>query len=126
MKLPDGAVVSPTSWSHIANELLVKTKLRDWLDGKIGDNMVGKYVVEVVNRLNVRFSDAENGFAGASSRINGMSGVKDAYKAFLPIGLSYDMFKFNHSTIQANYYSYDGQKTLTLTWGGTFDAGGSK
>ena len=50
-----------------------------------------------------------------------MSGVQDAYKAFMPIGLSYDMFKFNFSTIQANYYSYDGQKTLTLTWGGTWE-----
>ncbi|HVJ84125.1 MAG TPA: hypothetical protein VM452_00700 [Caulifigura sp.] len=121
VKLPDGAVVTPTSWSHIANELLLKTKFRDWLDGLIGDNLVGGLVVEAVNRLNLRFSDAENGFAGLPSRVNGMSGLRDAYKAFMPIGISYDLFKFNNSTMQANYYSYDGQKTLTLTWSGTWE-----
>jgi len=126
VQLPDGAVVTPTSWSHIANELIVKTKVRDWLDGKIGDKFLGAEIVEVVNRLNVRFSDAENGFAGLSSRVNGMSGAREAWKAFLPIGLSYDLFKFNKSLVQANYYSYDGQQTLTLTWSGTFEAGGSK
>lgn len=63
MNLPYGVVVTPTSWSHIANELLLKTKFRDWLDKKIGDNWLGGLVVEVVNRLNLRFSDAENGFA---------------------------------------------------------------
>lgn len=93
---PDGtAAVTATSWSHIANELLLKTEFRDWLDGKIGDKLVGKYVVEVVNRLNLRFPDAENGFAGLSSRVNDISGVKDLGgigKAFMPIGLSYDLF----------------------------------
>ena len=124
--LPYGAVVTPTSWSHIANELLVKTMFRDWLDGKIGDNLLGGLVVEAVNRLNVRFSDAENGFAGLPDRVNSISGVKDIGKAFMPIGVSYDLLKFQNSTVQFNYYKYDGQKTLTLTWGGTFDAGGSK
>jgi hypothetical protein len=124
VQLPDGAAVTPTSWSHIANELLLKTKFRDWLDGLIGDNLLGGLVVEAVNRLNLRFSDAENGFAGLSSRVNSVSGARDfggMAKAFMPIGLSYDMFKFNNSLIQANYYSYDGQKTLTLTWSGTWE-----
>ena len=123
VKLPDGAVVTPTSWSHIANELIVKTKIRDWLDGIADDNVVGKYVVEVVNRLNLRFPDAENGFAGLPSRVNNISGLSDIKgigKAIMPIGLSYDMFKFNDSLVQANYYSYDGQNTLTITWSGTF------
>ena len=124
--LPYGAVVTPTSWSHIANELLVKTKFRDWLDGKIGDNLLGGLVVEAVNRLNVRFPDAENGFAGLPERVNNMSGLKDFASAMMPIGVSYDLLKFQNSTVQFNYFKYDGQKTLTLTWGGTFEAGGSK
>jgi len=126
---PDGAVVTPTFWGHLANELLLKTKFRDWLDGLIGDNVVGSLVVEAVNRLSLRFPDAENGFAGLEGKVNRISGigdVKDIGKALLPIGLSADLLRFKNSTVQANYYWHDGQQTLTLSWGGTFDKFGSK
>lgn len=129
VKLPEGAVVTPTFWGHIANELLLKTKVRDWLKGTIGDNLVGAAVVEVVNRLSLRFPDAENGFAGLENRVNNISGLKDLGgigKAIMPIGLTADLARFENSTVQANYYSYDGQKTLTISWGGTFEAFGSK
>jgi hypothetical protein len=126
---PDGAVVTPTFWGHIANELLLKTKFRDWLDKKIGDNVVGALVVEAVNRLSVRFPDAENGFAGLEDRVNRIKGPTDLRgigKALAPIGASFDVLKFKNSTVQANYYNYDGQRTLTLSWGGTFEKFGSK
>lgn len=126
---PDGAVVTPTFWGHIANELLLKTKFRDWLDGAIGDNVVGSLVVEVVNRVSLRFPDAENGFAGLEGKINRITGLDDLSgigKTFLPIGLSADLAYLRHSTVQANYYWYDGQQTLTISWGGTFDKFGSK
>ena len=126
---PDGAAVTPTFWGHLANELLLKTKFRDWLDGLIGDNVVGGIVVEAVNRLSLRFPDAENAFAGLEGRVNRISGpgdVKNIGKAFLPIGASADLVRFKNSTIQANYYWHDGQQTLTLSWGGTFDKFGSK
>jgi hypothetical protein len=126
---PEGAVVTPTFWGHLANELLLKTKFRDWLDGAIGDNVVGSLVVEVVNRLSLRFPDAENGFAGLQgkmNRITGLNDVKGIGKALLPIGLSADLAHLRNSTVQANYYWYDGQHTLTISWGGTFDKFGSK
>lgn len=126
---PDGAVVTPTFWGHIANELLLKTMFRNWLDGLVGDNVVGALVIEAVNRLSLRFSDAENGFAGLTDRVNRISGVgdvRDIGKALLPIGVSADLVRLRNSTIQANYYWHDGQQTLTLTWGGTFDKFGSK
>lgn len=126
---PEGAVVTPTFWGHLANELLLKTKFRDWLDGAIGDNVVGAVVVEVVNRLSLRFPDAENGFAGLQgkmNRITGLNDVKGIGKTLLPIGLSADLAYFKNSTVQANYYWYDGQRTLTISWGGTFDKFGSK
>ena len=53
-------------------------------------------------------------------------GIKGIGKVFMPIGISADLVKFKNSTVQANYYSYDGQRTLTLSWGGTFDKLGSK
>jgi len=126
---PEGAVVTPTFWGHLANELLLKTKFRDWLDGAIGDNLVGSLVVEVVNRLSLRFPDAENRFAGLRGkmdRITGPTDVKGIGKALLPIGLSADLAHLRNSTVQANYYWYDGQHTLTISWGGTFDKFGSK
>lgn len=126
---PEGAVVTPSFWGHIANELLLKTKFRDWLDGAIGDNVVGSLVVEAVNRLSLRFPDSENGFAGLEGKVNSIKGINDLSgigKAFLPIGLSADLVYFKNSTVQANYYWYDGQQTLTLSWGGTFDKFGSK
>jgi hypothetical protein len=126
---PDGAVVTPTFWGHLANELLLKTKFRDWLKGAIGDNDVGAVVVEVINRLSLRFPDAENRFAGLKGkmdRITGPTDVKGIGKAFLPIGLSADLAHLRNSTVQANYYWYDGQQTLTISWGGTFDKFGSK
>jgi hypothetical protein len=126
---PEGAVVTPTFWGHLANELLLKTKFRDWLDGAIGDNVVGSLVVEVVNRLSLRFPDAENRFAGLRGKVNsitGLSDVKGIGKAFLPIGLSADLAHLRNSTVQANYYWHDGQQTLTISWGGTFDKFGSK
>src|SRR5215204_42558 len=126
---PEGAVVTPTFWGHLANELLLKTKFRDWLDGAIGDNLVGSLVVEVVNRLSLRFPDAENRFAGLRGnidRITGLNDVKGIGKAFLPIGLSADLAHLRNSTVQANYYWHDGQHTLTISWGGTFDKFGSK
>jgi hypothetical protein len=126
---PEGAVVTPTFWGHLANELLLKTKFRDWLDGAIGDNVVGSLVVEVVNRLSLRFPDAENGFAGLHgkmNRITGLNDVKGIGKALLPVGLSADLAHLRNSTVQANYYWYDGQHTLTISWGGTFDKFGSK
>jgi len=127
--LPDGAVVTPTFWGHIANELLLKTKFRDWLKGKIGDSAVGGFVVEVVNRLSLRFPDAENGFAGLKGRVNNIAGITDVAgigKTLMPIGASLDLVKLKNSTVQANYYSYDGQRTLTISWGGTFEKFGSK
>jgi hypothetical protein len=126
---PEGAVVTPTFWGHIANELLLKTKFRDWLKGKVGDNVVGALVVEVVNRLSARFPDAENGFAGLEDKVNRIKGptdLKGIGKTLMPIGASLDLVKLKNSTIQTNYYSYDGQRTLTLSWGGTFDKFGSK
>lgn len=126
---PEGAVVTPTFWGHLANELLLKTKFRDWLDGAIGDNAVGAVVVEAVNRLSLRFPDAENGFAGLKGRMDRITGpgdVKGIGKAFLPIGLSADLIHLRNSTVQANYYWHDGQQTLTISWGGTFDKFGSK
>jgi hypothetical protein len=126
---PDGAVVTATFWGHLANELLLKSKFRDWLDGKIGDNIVGSVIVEAVNRTALRFSDAENGFAGLQSRMNGITGLNDVKgigKAFLPIGVSVDLAYFKNSTVQANYYWHDGQQTLTISWGGTFEKFGSK
>ena len=126
---PEGAVVTPTFWGHLANELLLKTKFRDWLDGAIGDNVVGSVVVEVINRLALRFPDAENGFAGLQgkmNRITGLTDVKGIGKAFLPIGVSADLAQLRNSTVQANYYWHDGQHTLTISWGGTFDKFGSK
>jgi hypothetical protein len=47
-------------------------------------------------------------------------------KAFLPIGVSADLIHLRNSTVQANYYWHDGQQTLTISWGGTFDKFGSK
>ena len=31
-----------------------------------------------------------------------------------------------NSTVQVNYYWYEGQHTLTISWGGTFNKFGSK
>jgi hypothetical protein len=129
VRTPEGAVVTPTFWGHLANELLLKTKFRDWLDGAIGDSLVGAVVVEVVNRLSLRFPDAENGFAGLQGKMNRITGPNDVTgigKTLLPIGLSADLAYFKNSTVQANYYWYDGQHTLTISWGGTFDKFGSK
>jgi hypothetical protein len=126
---PEGAAVTPTFWGHLANELLLKTEFRNWLNGTIGDNVVGKLVVEAVNRLSLRFSDAENGFAGLEGRVNRIKGptdLKGIGKTLLPIGLSADLAYFKNSTVQANYYWHDGQHTLTISWGGTFDKFGSK
>ena len=114
---------------HLANELLLKTKFRDWLNGKIGDNAVGALVVEAVNRTSLRFSDAENGFAGLKGRMDQITGLSDLTgigKAFLPIGVSADLVYLRNSTVQANYYWYDGEHTLTISWGGTFEKFGSK
>jgi hypothetical protein len=126
---PDGAVVTPTFYGHLANELLLKTKFRDWLDGAIGDNAVGSVVVEAINRMSLRFPDAENGFAGLEGKVNsirGLNDVKGIGKVFLPIGLSMDLAHLRNSKVQANYYWNDGQQTVTISWGGTFEKFGSK
>jgi hypothetical protein len=127
--LPDGVVVTPSSWSHIANELLLQTKFQEWLEGKIGGNIIGDFVVGAVSRLSLRFSDAENGFAGLQgrvNRINGLTDIKGMARTVLPIGLSEDLYYFKNSKVQFNYYWYDDQHTFTLSWGGTFDKWGSK
>jgi hypothetical protein len=124
--MPDGAVVTPTFFGHLANELLLKSEFRDWLNGKIGGNWFGKLVIEAINRVSLRFPDAENGFAGLENKVNSIGSATDVGKAFLPIGASYDMFRFKNSTIQVNYYWYDSLQTLMLSWGGTFDKFGSK
>jgi hypothetical protein len=129
VNIPEGAVVTPTFWGHLANELLLKTNFRDWLNGLIGDNALGSLVVEAVNRLSLRFPDAENRFAGLEGKVNRITGVTDVKgigKAFLPIGLSADLVRLRRSTVQANYYWHDGQHTLTISWGGTFEKFGSK
>jgi hypothetical protein len=123
LKTPQGVVVGPSFWSHLANELLFKTEFRNWLDGLLPDNRVGNFVVEVVNRTSLRFSDAENGFAGLKERVDRIKGPKDIRgigQTLLPIGVSVDVARFRQSTAQFNYFSYGGQKTLTITLGGTF------
>jgi hypothetical protein len=129
LSVPDGVVVTPTFYGHLVNELLLKSKFRDWLDGRVHGNFIGDIVVEAVNRVALRFPDAENHFAGLSNRVNSIAGIKDVggiAKAFLPIGVSADLVHLRNSTVQANYYWHDGQQTLTISWGGTFEAFGSK
>jgi hypothetical protein len=126
---PEGAVVTPTFWGHLANELLLKTEFRDWLKGQIDDKAIKNIVVEAINRISLRFPDAENGFAGLSNRVNSIKGIGDVKgigKALLPIGLSADLVHLRNSTVQANYYWHDGQQTLTISWGGTFEKFDSK
>ena len=98
---PEGAVVTPTFWGHLANELLLKTKFRDWLDGAIGDNAIGSLVVEAVNRLSPRFAEAENRFAGLRGKIDRITGLDDIEgigKAFLLT----ETWLFQHFPAQAN------------------------
>lgn len=120
---PDGVAVGPSFWSHFANELLFKTNFRDWLDGLLPDHWLANFVVEVVNRLSLRFSDVENGFAGLKDRVDQIKGPTD-YKGIgrtlLPIGMSLDVARFRNSTVQFNYYWIGGEKTLTVSFGGTF------
>ena len=129
LSVPEGVVVTPTFYGHLVNELLLKTKFRDWLDGHVHGNFIGDIVVEAVNRLALRFPDAENHFAGLSNRVNSIGGIKDVgavAEVFLPIGMSAEVIQLRRSTVQANYYWYDGQQTLTISWGGNFEAFGSK
>jgi hypothetical protein len=129
MNTPEGAIVTATFWGHLANELLLKTKFRDWLDGKLPENWIGKLVVETVNHLSLRFPDAENNFAGLRGKVNDISGLSDwkgIGNTLLPIGLSADLFHLRNSTVQANYFWHDGQQTIAVSWGGTFDKFGSK
>jgi len=126
---PEGAVVTASFWSHLANELLLKTEFQKWLKGAIGDNCIGSLVVEAVSRLSLRFPDVENGFAGLQGRMDRITGpadVKGIGKALLPIGVSADVAYLKNSTVQANYYWHDGQHTVTISWGGTFNKFGSK
>ncbi len=128
LSVPDGVVVTPTFYGHLVNELLLKTTFRDWLDGHVHGNFIGDIVVEAVNRVALRFPDAENHFAGLSNRVNSIAGIKDVggiAKAFLPIGVSADLVRLRRSTVQANYFWHDGQQTLTISWGGNFEAFGS-
>jgi hypothetical protein len=127
--LPGGAgsIVNPSFWSHVANELLLKTIFRDWLDGVTPDNLVGKLVVEAVNRVSLRFPDVENQFAGLKGKVDkintkgGTRGVAEGIgKTLLPIGVSADFFRLDNSTIQGNVFWNDGQTTFTLSWGGKF------
>ena len=129
LSVPDGAMVTPTFYGHLVNELLLKTEFRDWLKGKLPDTALGRFVIECVNRVSLRFPDAENRFAGLSNRVNQISGISDVggiAKTFLPIGATADLVRMRNSTVQANYYNYDGQRTVTISWGGTFEAFGSK
>ncbi len=129
MNTPDGVVITPSFWGHFANELLLKTKFRDWLDGKLPDNMIGNFVVESVNRLSLQFPNAENHFAGLRGRVNDISGLGDwkgIAKTLLPIGVSADIVRLRNSTIQANYFWHDGQQTIALSWGGTHEIFDSK
>ena len=120
---PDGAVVTPTVWGHLANELLLKTIFRDWLDGKVGNSAIGKIVVEAVNRVALRFPDAENGFAGLEGRVNDIAGLTDLKgiaTTFLPIGVSAALVHLRNSTVEANFYWHDGERTVTIGWGGNW------
>ena len=126
---PAGAVLTASFWSHLANELLLKTTFRDWLEGIGSANVVGALVVEAVNRLSLRFPDVENQFAGLEGRVNRVDGLSDLRgigRTILPIGVSADAKRLKNSTIQVNYYWHDGQHTITGSWGGTFDAFGGR
>ena len=63
---------------------------------------------------------------GRVNSITGLNDIKGIGKVFLPIGLSMDLAHLRNSTIQANYYWHDGQQTVTISWGGTFEKFGSK
>ena len=52
--------------------------------------------------------------------------MKGIGNALLPIGVSADRAYLGNSTVQANYYWYEGQHTLTISWGRVFDKFGSK
>ena len=86
---------------------MLKTIFRDWLDEKVGNSAIGKIVVEAVNRVALRFPDAENGFAGLEGRVNDIAGLTDLKgiaTTFLPIGVSAALVHLRNSTVEANVY----------------------
>lgn len=123
-----GVALTPDLYDHFVNELLLKTEFRDWLagdHGKISNEAMREAVNWVLQRTNLHYPNASNGYAGLSSRAGSMrvpqsplEGLKMLGRIAMPVGLSFDIYNSKELKAQVTGSLEGGQKTITLSLGG--------
>ena len=124
--MPTGGVaLTPSTYDHLMNELLVKTKFRDWLAGKMPNKEAAYIVGEVIRRLSMVFPNASNGFAGLDKTVNGLrtprsvlEGLGTAARILRPIGATFDVYDNDKFKVQVTGAIVDGDSSITVSIGG--------
>lgn len=123
MDVPFGISLTPDFYQHTANELLFKSKFRDWLVGKIPYSTLADIVKDVIDGTSFVFPNAANGFAGLERSLNSLSqpktpldGLKTIGKIVQPIGLSFDLYNGDKTKVQADVSWLNGEQLYTINF----------
>jgi hypothetical protein len=138
LALPEGIALTPNFYGHLINELLFKTKFRDWLAGKMPNEKAARIVKEAIRRISFIFPNAANGYAGFAEKINigrntsiqlpkrggwGLArdvgdGLWTAGRILRPIGVTIDMYDTDRFTVQVTGTIVNGDRAITISVGG--------
>ena len=120
-----GVALTPSMYDHLMNELLVKTKFRDWLAGKMPNKDAAASVGEAIRRFSLVFPNASNGFEGLDKTINNLrkprslgEGVGTAWRILRPIGATIDFYDNEKFKVQVTGSMVDDDISVTLSVGG--------
>ena len=123
--LPKGFALTADLYGHIINELKFKTDFRDWLAGKMPNEMAARIVRDVIRRISIDFPNAANGYAGLDKRINSIRRPQTpidlgltAARLLAPLGVTADVYDNDYFKVQVTYASVAGERTFTLSVGG--------
>ena len=126
LSLPQGGVgLTPNLYDHFMNELLIKTKFRDWLSGIMPSEEAAHLVKEAFRRVAIIFPNAANGYAGLDKTINSirpLRGVRDgvltAKRILKPIGATFDLYDSEQFKVQVTGTALNGDRSITISVGG--------
>jgi hypothetical protein len=128
LALPWGFSLTPSFYGHFMNELVWKTDIRNWLAGEMSNDTARRIVKEVFRRTSFVFPSAANGFAGLTSRINGIerpdglgSGLWTAARLLAPTGVTLDVYEGDRYKVQVNGSWLNGDLSATIGVGGEWD-----
>jgi hypothetical protein len=125
--LPKGWSVTANLYDHIANELILKTDIRNWLSGLTSNETAKKVIKEIVRRVSIVFPNLQNEMADLNRRLHNLRRPETPWgllttigRTIAPVGVTVDAYENDKFKVQVHGTIANGDSAITVTLGGTW------